>query len=75
MDIPVWYIYLHEWWAFLMLNPLENLPHTMEDFDLGWVSQSAFLPNKNPWILQVPVKGGIGSIFYPPGSARTISGI
>ena len=24
--------------------------------------------------LLVPVKGGIGSIFYPPGSARTISG-
>ena len=23
----------------------------------------------------VPVKGGIGSIFHPPGSARTISGI
>ena len=58
-----------------MLNPLENLPHTMEDFHLGWVSQSAFLPNKNQWIFQVPVKGGIGSIFYPPGSARTISGI
>ena len=23
----------------------------------------------------VPLKGGIGSIFHPPGSARTISGI
>ena len=23
----------------------------------------------------VPLKGGIGSIFYSPGSARTISGI
>ena len=23
----------------------------------------------------VPIKGGIGSIFHPPGSARTISGI
>ena len=22
----------------------------------------------------VPLKGGIGSIFHPPGSARTISG-
>ena len=27
------------------------------------------------WLFQVPLKGGIGSIFHPPGSARTISGI
>ena len=29
----------------------------------------------NQWLFLVPVKGGIGSIFHPPGSARTISGI
>ena len=26
------------------------------------------------WLFLVPLKGGIGSIFHPPGSARTISG-
>ena len=29
--------------------------------------------SSNQWLFLVPLKGGIGSIFHPPGSARTIS--
>ena len=32
-------------------------------------------PTNSMVVEMVPLKGGLGSIFHPPGSARTISGI
>ena len=47
----------------------------MESRRVFFVAHMAMERDTSMVVEMVPVKGGIGSIFHPPGSARTISGI
>ena len=64
-----------ERYATVKLDP--SSPNIFEKIHLNQLPRATDPPlrHKSMVVEMVPLKGGIGSIFHPPGSARTISGI